>query len=830
MRPADTPPVAPLRPAARDAALPWWRVGLALAVAGAAVFLLWQAQVDGRFVSLPGWRSGEKRQMWQLFGGSLAIALAAAGALPRHAHRALTVLLLVWIVVAFGPVAVAGVAAIAAAAATLGRRILRSVDPSSADLLTALSAGAIAISAVIGATAALRWHWPAAYAVALTGVFVVLRRDLTALLHELSDWWAPRAATVRVDGLLPWALLAAVVAVQVAVAARPEVGTDALAMHLEIAIEMARDHRFRFDVTRHVWAVMPLGADWIYAAAFQFGGEAAARLANLGALLLLLAWIVRLGAGGDRAKPPAVVAAALFASAPLAFAETGSLFIENWWTALLLAAASTGERAVRERSVGWALACLWLAAGAMQGKVLGLFWVAPLLLVVAIALRGRLPALERRHLAWAALALLVMAWPYLNAWWRTGNPVFPFMNARFRSPLFDTAASFNNDLYNSPLTWRSWYDITVHADRFLEGFGGAPGVHWLVLFPAVFLLLRASQVRAVLPLLALAAAFFVATWQQQSYLRYLYPAFALLLALAARIVLPTRLGRGAVAFGAALPLVAANLYLMPTGIWWNSTFCLRCGFDPEARARYVAAYAEQRPIVDWLNANAPGTRVGWLRAGYIGPAGLRSPHWRNSWHDYPTWRELRDVATPEALAEFARRRGTMLFLLPGNDDANSPLDQAIAGFRDRYTVPVFSSGGTLLARWADTPDQRLISLPADFDRVQRNAGVTRDGARIAFAPRGLAWREFRSDPPTLLTYEITGDCPVGGGKGVVEAAWLDGAGRSLTNDTRFVTCRNDGAAVAGSFFAPLGAQGLVLYVGSAGDKPFALSAFAASRR
>ena len=197
---------------------------------------------------------------------------------------------------------------------------------------------------MIGATAALRWHWPAAYAVALAGVFVVLlRSDLTALGDELRDWWAPRAATVRVDGLLPWALLAAVVAVQVAVAARPEVGTDALAMHLEIAIEMARDHRFRFDVTRHVWAVMPLGADWIYAAAFQFGGEAAARLANLGALLLLLAWIVRLGAGGDRASPPAVVAAALFASAPLAFAETGSLFIENWWTALLLAAACTGR-------------------------------------------------------------------------------------------------------------------------------------------------------------------------------------------------------------------------------------------------------------------------------------------------------------------------------------------------------------------------------------------------------------------------------------------------------------------------------------------------------
>jgi hypothetical protein len=84
--------------------------------------------------------------------------------------------------------------------------------------------------------------------------------------------------------------------------------------------------------------------------------------------------------------------------------------------------------------------------------------------------------------------------------------------------------------------------------------------------------------------------------------------------------------------------------------------------------------------------------------------------------------------------------------------------------------------------------------------------------------------------PTLLAYEITGACPAGAGKGVVEAAWLDGRGRPYTTDTRFVPCRDDGVPATGSIFAPLGARGLVLYVGSAGNAPFALSSFAVSAR
>ena len=83
---------------------------------------------------------------------------------------------------------------------------------------------------------------------------------------------------------------------------------------------------------------------------------------------------------------------------------------------------------------------------------------------------------------------------------------------------------------------------------------------------------------------------------QQSYLRYLYPAFALLMALAARIVAPTR-SRGARSLlVAALPLVAANLDADAHGhlVELDASACAADSIPRRARAT-SAAYADQRP-------------------------------------------------------------------------------------------------------------------------------------------------------------------------------------------------------------------------------------------
>ena len=140
MTPSESSPADPARRDPRFAPLPWWRTGLALAVAAAAVALLWQAQAGSRFASVPGWRPGELRQLWQLFVGALAFALVATAVRPRHAHQVIAMALLAWVLIAFGPVALAAVIAVAATAAAVGRRLLRAIDLAAGDPLTALTA------------------------------------------------------------------------------------------------------------------------------------------------------------------------------------------------------------------------------------------------------------------------------------------------------------------------------------------------------------------------------------------------------------------------------------------------------------------------------------------------------------------------------------------------------------------------------------------------------------------------------------------------------------------------------------------------------------------
>lgn len=806
-----------------------WRIAAAGALAAGGIGLLCMAAARGNFAGMVGWTPGSALQLAHLFGWSCALCFALLLAFPRVAHRWISAALFAWTVVAFGPGPAASVALLALAAAVIGSRMLRSCGIDHAEPLVALSAGLVAISAVIGATSAIKWHWPAPYALAIAGCLYAFRIELRPLAAAGGTWWAARTPREAKATYIPIALLAATLAVHIAVAAKPEVGHDALAMHLQIAAEMAHGHRFRNDVATHIWAVMPLGADWLYASAYQFGGEAAARLSNLGAFLILLAWLARLTSTAAATSPAVAAAAAgLFASMPLAFAETSTLYVENYWSLQLLAATAAGERAFRERDARWAIVCVWFAAGSLQAKVIGVFWVLPLLAAVAWRLRDRWRTIDGRQIIAIIAALAVMAWPYLNALWRTGNPVFPFMNAIFRSPYFESAVSFNNALYNAPLTWRTWYDVVVDSGQFLEGAGGALGLHWLMLFPAVFLLARRAQLGTDALLLILVGLFCAATWLQQSYLRYLYPAFALLLALGGRILVPLPERRMAFPLAMLLPIVAINLYLMPAGGWWNSSFCVGCGFDADARMRYIDRYADQRNVVEWLNANAPSAQVGWLRQYGVGPAGFWGPIWMVSWHDYRTTLDLRAVTNADELAIYARRRGTSLFVLPRFDGA-SPFEQIVAAFRDAYTTPVLMSGTTILARWADTADRRVLALPGDFETAGRNNGVTRDGSAVRFAPSGLLWTEATLDSG-LLTYHLVAACRRSSGRGVVEVVWLDGDGQSLRTDTHYHGCSEDGRVADGGFVMPAGARRVRIYVGSAAGAPFALASFIVSTR
>jgi hypothetical protein len=532
-----------------------------------------------------------------------------------------------------------------------------------------------------------------------------------ALLLPLLFWWRTAAGALLAAGRMlvqrgpplcaserAWtALLMTMVVLHLFVVAKPEVGYDALAMHLQIPVLMAETHKWTFDVTRYLWAVMPIGADWTFTAAYLLGGEGAARFLNFTFAAIagfLLFELIRRYARRD----VALAGVCLFASMPLAFLETSTLYVENLWMAFLLGTLLLALDHLRGHSRVTLVALAFLAAGAMQCKVIGVIWLTPLLAWTAwlVWQRGSHRDFAARDLALLAAAVAIAAWPYANAWLRTGNPVFPFMNALFKSPLFDATASFNNALYNAPLRPWSVYELVWSSGRFIEGFDGAAGFHWLLLFPVILLTFLRRPPRAYWLCLALAAIAFVGVFTQQSYLRYLLPVFALIAVLGGWALAEIPDGRATrtamLVIGCALCLV--NVRLMWTGSWANLTLCTACGVDNRARHEFVAQWGPDRLAADYLNRNLPNARVGFYMLGGS-PAGFVGYSRAGNWHDDPTYRAL--VYAESADDVLAHARAYRLTHIVYRDPPYETENEAMRTFRERYTVPIWRESGLVIA-------------------------------------------------------------------------------------------------------------------------------------
>ncbi len=629
--------------------------------------------------------------------GSLATAAVVVGLGRRRPAAAALGLVLLVAAALLTPGPVIVVALWLLNALVIGRLALRSLGlhDELRGPVPVLTGVALWIGA-IAATAAMKIHYAPVYVIALLLPLGIAWRETAAAVADL------RGSVLAHDDAaspleLAWAvLLSTVVILHVFVVAQPEVGYDANTMHLQVPLALANAHRFSFDVTHRAWAVMPLGADWAFAAVYMVGGEAAARLANLcfGALAGAVIYAV------VRASAPRSIALAsvtLLATTPLAFLETGSLFVENLWLAFLLAALWIALRHARDAAPGALVAFALLAAGALQCKVIGAVWIAPVLLGLLVAWRKVPLPRDARAATWLLVAIVIALWPYANAWLRTGNPVFPYLNAVFRAPAFDTAANFANAIYTTPLTPASFYDALLHSHRYIEGRDGAAGFHWLLLLPVLAVALLRTSRRAPWALLALGAFFFVVVFAQQSYLRYLLPVFALLAVLGgwALGTLPPSRATGAAIIVVAAVLGAVQLRLIDAGSWTHARLCPRCGFDPAERDDFIATFMPDRLVGETLNRLLPaGAKLGFFMPNAPGPAGYLGPPRLANWHDPPVFAAVVAARSPDDLQDIARRYElTHVVCREPPEEDDTP---AVRAFCRTRLTPIWQAHGRLV--------------------------------------------------------------------------------------------------------------------------------------
>jgi Dolichyl-phosphate-mannose-protein mannosyltransferase len=545
----------------------------------------------------------------------------------------------------------------------LGQRMARKADRLTATLLGA---------AVWMFLMFVALHFPVntrgVYAAALVIPCLLFYRSITVATRNLMPAMGRREAAA-------FAVLLFILFAHLLAALKPEISADGLSMHLALPMAVAHDARWAFDFRLNGTALMPIGAESLYTAVYLLGGENAAHLLNFAFLVLTCGLIVR---AARRWVSPAQswLITALFASTPLVLLVTGSLFVENVWAAMILAATLALLRYLESgKSLDLILTGI-LVGAAMAVKVIAGGLAVPIVLVAAVtAFRKRQ---WRTALMAGTLLALFAAPPYVYAFAKTGNPVFPFANRVFQSPDFDTSKSFSDPRFEAKLSWKTPYQITFRSKEFLEAQGGAGGFqYFLLLLPAILLARRREQ-WAIVAIAALGGGIILVF---TPYLRYLYPALPLAsLAIAWLVAQAPAAARSA----GLLCLIALNLWFLPSSGFYNSDFAL---FRHAEIQSYVERMAPVRLLIADLNRRAPGQPVAFFSTEQTG--GLNAPSYTDSWHSERYWNRVQNAKNSREVAVILNGLGVHYVIAPDSRRAGPrPVGTFLRVWLDPIRAPV----------------------------------------------------------------------------------------------------------------------------------------------
>jgi 4-amino-4-deoxy-L-arabinose transferase-like glycosyltransferase len=583
--------------------------------------------------------------------------------------------------------------------------------------------------------------YPAVFLVLLLIPVVLRRRWLTERFHQA--WHKFWTADQSWPGAIAAALLALVAGIQFVLVLKPEVGADALAMHLALPAYVSIHHHWPYDVREFIWAVMPQTTDWAYTLAYSLGGEFAARLlnfANFAAILGLLYGFARQYCS----HLAALSVCTLFATTPLVEMITGSLFIDNFLAALLFASFAAfcfhfvDSPPPPDSSL---FTAGWLALGLALSTKSGSLAFLPGLIALSIY------AARRRPVGWkvwslsAAGALGIGAYFYAAAWLSTGNPVFPYANEIFRSKWIDAVPIASQ--YRRGLTWRTPFEITFHSSGYLESSDGAAGFQYFLLLPAAFVAMFWRRHPFVLWAAVVGLSAFCLEFSQLSYLRYAYPALLVLMAPIAlwldqqdRAPAAMRwFAYGVVALAGVMNLLFQSAAGDHRDFVWNQLW------DRAGNQRYLESHAPARLIVQELNRIAPGEPALFCQDDVV--AQFAGPAYTTTWHTYLRNDGLKDLREVVDLLSFANQRKIRYFVSPPPGSLDT-WPRVIPAFLQDFTEPVFVAG-----------DWHLFRLKPEFQGASGTEAATRlaaqpppadpgtyDDADIRVIRKGSWFRDF----------------------------------------------------------------------------------------
>ena len=695
----------------------------------------------GKVLSQPVWNDLGLRRFGHYTGWFLALVAPALLLIPRAFVPLAAGLVLVATMVSTGPAAVFAVAFLLVSACSLGCLILRG-DQSIRAILAGLA------SYIFIGTFLMRLpvNYPLVWGLLLAAPILA---DLRGTGRRAANWGRALLAArlTRWQERAAFALLLFALLMDWLVTLKPETGTDGLAMHLAVVTDIAAHHVLTFQPGRFVWSVMPMGADWVFAIGGLFGGEMAVRLLNLAMLLLVE---VQLYALMRRwvSRPVCLLLVALFTTTPLVQLVTGSLFVENLLAAVVLGAvaslltfAETGET----KSLYLATA---LSGTAMATKFGALSMVG---VIVPLALwefwRHRLPLAS---LTLASVLLLGAAVPaYTIAMWKTGDPLYPFLNQTFPSPLVDHDANFNDGRFRQPLTWHTPFDLTFRTHEYYEGLDGSLGFQYLLLVPFGLLAAVVVKRRTAAMTALVATSGLIAVLIELPNVRYLYPEMVLFAIPFAAFLAWLSENRRWLYFASLAFTVACiglNIRFFPSAGWYQKDFYAKNPFSLAGREAYLRDYAPLRYVIQDFSRAHAGSPV-YLATDTADIADVKGDPYGAFIHQWAIRMKMRETHTIPHLARLFRQWKIRYFVVEDATGGESSDLHDFIGACTREEFRDLSFSLRVLRPECDTGDPGRLEAQAaafypPFHVVRRGMYDDLDGA-VQFRGRWEHSRAFQ---------------------------------------------------------------------------------------
>jgi hypothetical protein len=463
---------------------------------------------------------------------------------------------------------------------------------------------------------------------------MLLRRDLLAELQAVADAFV-RGTEGLAGARRAWfgvgigaylAFFSLLVLVQ---AIAPEIQYDSLNYHLTVPRIFIEHHRL-IAVPWIMQSWLAAGTEMTYLLAMLLAGQTAAKLVNFAFLVVAFA-LVHAFTKRFIAPAAALPAAALFVTAPFVAWEGATTYTDLPLATLGLATFTAVSFWLEERRTGWLVLAGVLAGLALSCKLNAILMLAPLAVAVAVIslLRRDTPLRARVApvLVFTAAAIpTALPWPLVRLM-QTGNPVFPFLNGIFKSPLWPAVntrfnlGSFGIGTSVSALVRLPW---AVSFDAMKFGEAVPPGVLGIAPLALPLLLLVRRWARPAVLATTTVAAFALAWAYSAQYLRYSILGLPLAYALLGSVIVnldeersgwPGRAAAGLSRVAVIVWMVAAlPLWLV---LYWpipeRMPYAVALGNEPRASylTRTVASYAAYQ----YLNATHPSAGVHVVSVG-----------------------------------------------------------------------------------------------------------------------------------------------------------------------------------------------------------------------